>query len=238
MVKLPKGRGCTLTPTKEAVLNNFYGLKDVKLVLEQSLIRTRATLSVGDVVSTWHRGTRFELVVSKITPATYHAVTCINTDIEVDIGEVESEEVNPTSSQQPKAAAESSNDMEAGFRLGSGKTGTSSSPSQMSTEAATSTPLTSTAQLIPEPPVDQKDGVCIVQIRHSGGAGKRRFAVDTARMRDLFAFAASLMNRNDSAFQLVTRFPRRELRIDGTNENMTLQDAGLQRQELFLVEHI
>ena len=91
-VKLPKGRGCTLVPTKEAIQNNFYGLKDVKLVLEQSLIRSRATLSVGDIVATWHRGVKFDLNVTKVIPSLYNSVTCINTDIEVDIGEVESDE--------------------------------------------------------------------------------------------------------------------------------------------------
>ena len=233
MVKLPKGRGCTLTPTKEAVMNNFYGLKDVKLVLEQSLIRTRATLSVGDEVSTWHRGKEFKLLVSKIIPATYQAVTCINTDIEVDIGEVESEE----KTSEP-AAVETTNEKETGFRLGGGKTIASSQPTPASSAPAISSP-SATPDLIPEPPSDQKEGVCTVQIRHGGGHGKRRFAIETATLRDLFAFAASLMNRSDYTFQLVTRFPRREVRMDAANETMTLRDAGLEQgQELFLVENI
>merc|ERR1712176_1013509 len=52
LIKLPKGSACTLVPTIDAIHNGFYNLKDVKLVLEQSLIRTRATLSVGDTVYT------------------------------------------------------------------------------------------------------------------------------------------------------------------------------------------
>jgi hypothetical protein len=234
MVKLPKGRGCTLTPTKEAVENNFYGLKDVKLVLEQSLIRTRATLSLGDSISTWSRGVRFDLVVSKIAPATYHAVTCINTDIEVDIGEIQSEEKMPANSQSPVNGAAETKATETGFRLGSGKSLALSTPSLFSAKTSTQD---STMALLPEPPREQNENVCTIQIRYSGGQGKRRFAVDTARVMDLFAFAASLMNRCDSAFQLVTRFPRRELRMDAGNKNQLLQDAGIQQgQELFLVE--
>merc|ERR1712226_1668225 len=84
LVKLPKGRACTLIPTQEALQNGFYNLKDIKLVLEQSLIRTRAVLSVNDIVNTWHRGVQYNVQVSKLEPAYYGAVVCINTDITVD----------------------------------------------------------------------------------------------------------------------------------------------------------
>jgi hypothetical protein len=70
MVNLPKGQGFTLKPTKEAVGNNFYGLKDIELVLEQSLIKKRATLPLGNSICTWHFSVRFDLVISKIAPAT------------------------------------------------------------------------------------------------------------------------------------------------------------------------
>ena len=35
LLTLPKGKACILVPTEEAVQNGFYGLKDIKLVLEQ-----------------------------------------------------------------------------------------------------------------------------------------------------------------------------------------------------------
>ena len=47
LLKLPKGTGCTLVPSKEAIQSGFYDLKDVKLVLEQSLIRTSSAQSPG-----------------------------------------------------------------------------------------------------------------------------------------------------------------------------------------------
>lgn len=74
LVKLPKGRRCTVIPTMNAIRNGFHNLKDIKLVLEQSLIRTRATLSVYDLVHTWHRGTKFDLRVESVTPGDYQAV--------------------------------------------------------------------------------------------------------------------------------------------------------------------
>merc|ERR1712151_1187399 len=92
LVNLPKGRGCTLVPTKESVLKGFHNLKDMKAVLEQSLIRTRATLSLHDKVHCWHRGKKFDLTVTSLEPNTYNAVSCINTDIEVDFGSLNDDE--------------------------------------------------------------------------------------------------------------------------------------------------
>ncbi|KAG7364533.1 ubiquitin fusion degradation protein UFD1 [Nitzschia inconspicua] len=233
MVKLPKGRGCTLTPTQEAVRNNFYGLKDVKMVLEQSLIRTRATLSAGDVVSTWHRGVRFDLDVSKVIPTTFRAVTCINTDIEVDIGETESKTKENHANPQPH---QDDNEASSGFRLGTGTALSSSSKTTASLPGPLKTiPLQS---LLPEPPVEQEEGVCTVQIRHSGGGGKRRFAIHSARVKDLFAFAAAIVNQNEDSFRLVTRFPRRELKMVDARDK-TLAEVGLQQgQEMFLIENL
>jgi len=237
MVQLPKGTGCTLEPTKEAVMKNFYGLKDVKLVLEQSLIRTRATLSVGDEVSTWFRGTKFDLKVTKVLPSSFQAVRCINTDIEVEIGETKVEDNKATESSNitkpPKAATENS-----GFRLGTSQSATRTS--KVEDKATQVSPIS----LLPEPPMDQKAGVCTVLIRYSGGNGKRRFAVETAQVKDLFAFAASLIKQNEQTFRLVTRFPRRELSLAGadhssSNPELTLSEAGLQQgQEMFMVESL
>ena len=257
MVKLPKGTGCTLQPTEEAIKNNFYGLKDVKLVLEQSLIRTRATLSIGDKVSTWFRGTKFDLNVTKILPSTFQAVTCINTDIEVEIGETTTKEDNapaePSNIQKTstKTTTTTTSDNN-GFRLGSGQSTTHSSQVQGVALSHGGEATASLISLLPEPPVDQKAGVCTVQIRYSGGNGKRRFAIETAQAKDLFAFAASLIHQNERSFRLVTRFPRRELSLvdadqidDSGSSNsqlkvqadLTLNQAGLQPgQEMFIIE--
>lgn len=242
MVKLPKGKGCTLVPTKVAVQRGFYTLKDVKLVLEQSLIRTRATLSKGDVVSTWHRGVQYDLDVTKVIPSAFGAVTCINTDIEVDIGEVQSD---GKKSEGPLT----------GHKLGRGQTLGSTASAAIQAMVSESTPLTSSSSsssppvvLLPEPPADQTENIVNVQIRYSGGNGKRRFDVTNATVADLLDFAASRLlpssgtsgsntSTSTSSFRLVTRFPRRVLAKDPGATSTTLKDAGIQAgQELFLVE--
>lgn len=241
LLQLPKGKGCTLVPTQEAVQNNFYGLKDVKLVLEQSLIRTRATLSKGDMVCTWHRGVRFDLKVTKVIPSTYNAVTCINTDIEVDIGEAEA----PVTDTKPGANVDSAENIPAsraasapagGFTTG-GQTlgGSSSSTIPMETTAA-AVPME--VDLLPEPPAELKQGVCTVHIQHSQGTGKRRFLVAEATMKDLFAFADHLLGAAQGTYRLVTRFPRKVWTLDGSsNSGQSLADAGIVAgQERFMVE--
>ena len=265
MVQLPKGTGCTLVPTEEAVRNNFYGLKDVKIVLEQSLIRTRATLTIGDVVSTWHRGKKFDLDVTKVIPSYFRGVTCINTDIEVEIGETkinnvanDDEESNSNNDNNSKYKATNE---ETGFRLGTGKITTTSSLLKEDKGEKEAGALKQTSvnmlpiSLLPEPPIDKKDGVCTIQIRYSGGNGKRRFSIDTAKVKDLFVFASSLMNRDERSFQLVTRYPRKELHLIETNKSdsdnksnsssqtdmaeLTLNQAGLQQgQEMLMVEDL
>mmetsp|Transcript_5157 Transcript_5157/g.10798 ORF Transcript_5157/g.10798 Transcript_5157/m.10798 type:complete len:541 (-) Transcript_5157:3496-5118(-) len=258
MVQLPKGVGCTLVPTEDAVKNNFYGLKDVKMVLEQSLIRTRATLSTGDTVNTWHRGTKFDLKVTKVIPPAFRAVTCINTDIEVDIGETEtkteSAPANSSKSEKPTNPSDETTKENSGFRLGSSREGAKRVDESSHTTSRT-TQETPPVSLLPEPPTEQKEGVCTVQIRYSGGRGKRRFAVGTARVKDLFAFAASLIQQNERSFRLVTRFPRREfsladcgVQMDSSSENeaqselreeFTLDQAGIQPgQEMFMIEDL
>lgn len=246
LVKLPRGKGCTLVPTKEAIRNGFYGLKDVKLVLEQSLIRTRATLGVGDTVSTWHRGIEYDLRVTKVLPSTVQAVTCINTDIEVDIGEAEEQESTDslmyaaTNSAENADGASDSPAHTGGHTLG-GTSISTTMPSTSQTSASMGPPTLLEQDLLPEPPQDQKEGICTVQISSSGKTGRRRFDVTVATMNDLFAFAAFIAGLSMDSFQLVTRFPRtvysRDGKSGGDHQSRTLQAAGIgQGREAFMVE--
>jgi len=110
LVQLPKGKACKLAPTVHAVRSGFYNLRNIKSVLEQSLVRSRATLSVGDTVHTWHRGVKYDLTVSTVTPATYNAVTCINTDIEVEFGPAPGMEQDDDNNNEMKVDNNSSAD--------------------------------------------------------------------------------------------------------------------------------
>jgi hypothetical protein len=97
---------------------------------------------------------KFDLNVTKVFPSAFHAVTCINTNIEVDIGQVEEEEISTSQHQQPKP--------EQGHKLGTAKTLTI----MTSTTTSTTPPAPSTTIskiVFPQPPEDQKEGVCIIQ---------------------------------------------------------------------------
>ena len=240
LIKLPKGKNCTLVPTPDAVRNGFYNLKDIKLVLEQSLIRTRATLSVSDCVHTWHRGKKFDLMVKDVTPSGFGAVSCINTDIEVDFSAPEGMQEDATSTEIPKAkeseAKESSSFAPGtGYKLSDGPPKSSHDVPSASSQDQ-STPA---VDLPDEPPAEQKDNVCTVQIRGDGATGRRRFDIQTTTMRDLFAFASASCNLNDlegQSFRLVTRFPRR---VFEDSNDTTLEGAGIgQGQEMFMVERL
>jgi hypothetical protein len=220
LVQLPKGKACTLIPTEQAIHNGFYNLQDIKMVLEQSLARTRATLSVKDAVSTWHRGTRFDLTVSSVRPSTWQGILCVNTDIEVEFGEKNATEPNGnnTTTRMNETLGRSPNTQ------------------NETASTATAVKVVSTAlELRPEPPLDQTKGVCTVQIRADGVHSKRRFDVSVASANDLYSFAATLRANDSTNFQLVTRYPRRVL--DRTDK--TLQEANVMAgQELFLLERL
>jgi hypothetical protein len=237
LVDLPKGKACTLLPTLHAIETGFYGLQDVKLVLEQSLVRTRATLSVGDLVHTWSRGVQYDLQVTAVVPSTYNAVVCINTDIEVDFAHQPA--VDSRSSPHRKASP--SHETPGGSSLC--RRLVDSHPSSSTPEGR---PGRHVVNLLPEPPAEQTEGICVVQVRLDRASAKRRFDVNKATVKDLYEFAESafFVDRDASgsaSFRLVTRFPRRVIeRVAATtNDIQTLVSAGIATgHELLIVERI
>lgn len=236
LIQLPKGRAAKLQPSVEAIRNGFYNLKNIKLVLEQSLVRTRATISVGDTIHTWHRGIKFDLKVTHVTPNDYQSVSCINTDIEIDFETQPLEENENT--KAPVSDNNKNNVAGVGRRLGDDII--KATPSDM-----VNTPLLHTQELLPEPPTDQVENILIAQIRTAkGDRGQRRFDIFNATIGDLFKFAVSVQNSASGSkdenvplpmFCLVTRHPRRVATLD--NATLTLNDFGVTSgQELFLVE--
>lgn len=257
MVTLPKGKWCQLTPTANALKNGFYSLQNIKLVLEQSLSRTRATLTVGDVVHTWHRGIKYDLVVSKVKPSTFNAVTCINTDIEVEFGTPKRSNDDDDDSNNMLTSPgvnkdDGSNMMDATSASagGSGRVLAFSEGKENPHQSNASSWLKKLKRhdLPQEPsPGERADKVCVVQIRaFNGKQGKRLFLLDRTTVKDLFAFALSIMttSSNDddndvNPFQLVTRFPRRVLCYEINAKEQLLSDVGIgPGQELFMVEKL
>jgi hypothetical protein len=218
IVNLPKGKGATLTPTESAIKNGFYNLDDIKLVLEQSLVRTRATLTVGDMVHSWHRGKRFDLKVTAVRPSTYNAVLCLNTDLEIEFGQ------NEAIQEQMSALVNT--------KIGDGRRLSEAVKDVSKLDKRT---IASTDNQLPAEPPEDAESVCLVQIRSDAIHSRRRFDVNTTTISDLFVFASSIIK--EGPFQLVTRYPRRVFTLsDGT---LTLSDAGItMKQELLLVERL
>lgn len=241
LVKLPKGRSCTVIPTMNAIRNGFFNLKDVKLVLEQSLIRTRATLSINDLVHTWHRGIKYDLQVSSVTPSEYQAISIINTDLEVEIGANDEFEQEVQEQQAAMKSVSSTQQKSSAFASGKGHVLSAPTPATpAATTASQATIVVPSVELLPEPPADQTEGVCTVQIRGDGAAGRRRFNVHTATLKDLFAFASSLSGNADvNSFRLVTRFPRRVFALEEASSAKTLEYCDIRAgQEMFMVEKV
>jgi Ubiquitin fusion degradation protein UFD1/UBX domain len=240
LLQLPRGKTARLRPTMAAIHSGFYGLKDIKWVLEQSLARTRATLSLQDTVSTWHRGKRYDLTVMALTPAP--AVSIINTDIEVEFDSIEQHDQDGSNddntAQGPTGAVQ---EALMGRRLGDNAT--SSSLSTRKPVVASSTIIPQTPLVLPpEPPLDETDRVVKIQIRApAGGIVQRRFDFKHNTVADVYLLAESLLlqqQQEQQAFQLVTRFPRRVLvRDDPPSISPTLEQVGIaSKQELLLVE--
>ena len=239
--RLPAGTNCTFTPTKTSIENGFYSLKDIKVVLEQSLMRTRATLSRGDVIRTWRRGTSFDLIVSSLSPAQFGAVSCINTNLNVHFASLENDDMKDEPLAEDNVKPEP-----VGSRIlgtGSGRLLSEPAQPQESKSIETTSSKSQVIELPPEPANDIKEGVCTIQVRGrtpSGNTvtGRRRFVCTTSTLSHLFSFASHVCDGADpTIFRLVTRFPRRELQLTTMNENKTLESLDIsQGQESFIVE--
>jgi hypothetical protein len=230
---IPKGTGCTLVPSLESA-SEFSRLPNIKTALEQSLIRTRATLSLNDIVYCWYRGTKFDLRVRNVTPTTWGVVSCINTDMEVNIDY--HDVISPTDGDQSQLQdpSTSTRDIMPSPSLDSG------------TSMLQKRNLDYTSILPPEPDAAVEEGnVCTIMIRAGAGITdnqpqpqQRRFDRNTATLRDIHVFAAHVCNLSesemDSHFQLVSRFPRI---VFHNSPSILLIDSGLQSgQNLLLVE--
>ena len=227
---IPLGTKCTLQPTSIAIENGFYGLKNIKLALEQSLIRTRGCLNLKDVVPCWFRGKRFDLTVTEVVPSTVEAVSCVNTDVEVDIAAAD---VDKKSEEKPKALISTPS---TGYRLSDNRSNTVEPDVD---DDALHRQLN--LDLPPEPVFsEQSSNVITIQIRGEGGkvTSKRRFDSTLTSVKHIFSFAASenIFSGNVNSFHLVTRFPRRVISLS-TDGETRLTDIGLNiGREMLLIE--
>ena len=110
LLHLPKGTGMTLRPIlrtdPRSMAKSFYELQQdqIKYALEQSIQRTRATITLYDTLTTWYRGNEYQFLVTQLVatsspsnaPKTtingvYNAISCINTDIEIEFEPIDTD---------------------------------------------------------------------------------------------------------------------------------------------------
>lgn len=233
MVRLPKGKSVILRPTMSAIQMGFYHLKDIKLVLEQSLMRTRATLTVGDTIHTWHRGKRFDLTVQQVTPSTFDAISCINTDLEIQfdvpVASSQIQEGNGLSRLDDSVTATIVPQPSLGRRLN--ETAEMSIPNPVSSDTAVLHAERLLSQLLPEPPIDQHENVVTIQIRYRDRRNQRRFDIHKATVLDVFDFVRVAFGDSDpmadmnQSIQLVQRYPRRL--YSWQERSIPLSNAGI-----------
>merc|ERR1712157_92493 len=87
--------------------------------------------------------------------------------------------------------------------------------------------------MIPEPPADQTENICTIQIRGDKGSGRRRFDIQKSTIQDIFTFARTMTSAH--RFQLVTRFPRSVI-SESNNLVATLFAQG--SQEALMIEKL
>merc|ERR1712125_269865 len=150
------------------------------------------------------------------SPPDFSAVSCIDTDIALHINSPEPPKQQPV--QKPPSPISKT---------------LSPEPDQQQQQSQGNHEQKINAQLPTEPPIDQIQNICLIQIRSRSGTIKRRFDITKSNVSDLFTFVSVSLQLDDN-FQLVTRFPRN---VYEKNNVEILVDAGfVQGQQLLMVE--
>lgn len=77
-LRLEKGTFAKVQPKK----GGMTMISEIRAMLEHNM-RKHATLTVGDILTVWHRGKAFDLTVIELKPENF--VTVIDTDLEIDL---------------------------------------------------------------------------------------------------------------------------------------------------------
>jgi len=189
---------------------------------------------------------KFDLQVTSVTPSDYNAISCINTDIEVDIGALETdgkddEAMKTTTNPTTKVVEEKKSRFE-----GTGHTLMDKSPSSSSSKASpTQSTAITTQQLLsqpipPEPSATQKENVTTIQIRNERGQtiGRRKFDVSVHTLSHLFVYVSSILGDDtdggESTFRLVSRFPRHVWILEEDKKDDVLEECGVNAGQMML----
>jgi UBX domain len=197
LLQLPKGTGMTLRPIihTDNTTKSFYELQQdqVKYALEQSIQRTRATITLYETLTTWYRGNEYQFLVTKLVVASsnsngtntnvYNAISCLNTDIEIDFEPMDTDDDTTTGNKDTTTTTSSNSVVPHHTTKTTGRrlmdepvTATPpAAPQQDHTTTKINHPnhiprsplVTETMKLAPEPLMEEKNNVITIQFRWS-----------------------------------------------------------------------
>lgn len=225
-VRLPKVTLVKFQPVE----NRFYGLEDVKLILEENM-RHHSALTLGDVVTIWHRGKKYLLKVTHILPEAQGSL--IDTNVEVDFEESVEHKAHQSTSEATNSQ------VQGGHILGSSNSSIVGTSNQTASALPSAAPVSIHSPVsIPEEPVASGDAVQY-KFRIQGKNLSRRF-LKTDPVANLFEYLRYIALSSDSGplrslcdqgktLQLTSRFPTRVI-VEGSPElasGRTIEEYGL-----------
>ena len=248
-VVLPKCSYVKIQPK----LNKFFAVEPVKLMLEQNL-QYHSALSIQDNLVVWYRGNSFELIVADIKPAQYCSL--VNADVEVDIDlsieSKEKQEQQVSTSSIKASTGDSYTSSVFSFNTTEAKSykptnDNNEKISKVVADINTNTkynPVSMTS-LLPEPSeIDGNyDADKLIVCKFKTVKGKthlRKFTEDT-KLSQLFIFISIELKLNEyemkNLLEISIRFPMKKFTFKGNDDvdTMTLKDAGLNRNEILLL---
>ena len=247
-VTMPKVSYACLQPLRNA----FQAVEEVKHCLEQNL-RYHTSLSVGDLVTIWHRGAAHQLRVKSMKPNDFGSL--LQTDVEVDLDMsaefLDSQEVpalgqiNPTGSKgavkegaaatmivdEPSSAFQGFGATTGGGRTLDSDSGTSSVPVAFAVEKEKDVDIN-----MPDEPASGEEGVVACRLRLSTGATLTRRYRKTDALNAVFELAARQLHVDRSALRLSTSFPTRTIEYDADiAAGQTLEQAELTSSQIMFM---
>ena len=218
-VQLPKVTYACLRPLR----NSFQAVGPVKECLEENL-RYHSALSVGDLITVWHRGRAHQLRVQRMSPAAHG--TLIQTDVVIDLDTSEEH----LSAAKAQASVEALSVRPALFAQ--------TAPSPAIVAPSPAMPEEETIELPEEPPQGSAD-VVACRLRVPNGATLTRRYRRSDALTALFELAARNMRTRRDGIQLSTRFPTRVFEYkDIAESKQTLEQAGITENQVFLVSAV
>lgn len=221
-------------------LNVFSNVGPVKSVLEENL-RLHSTLTLGDTVTVWYRGSSYELQAKEIVPDDplyNHGGSLVNTDVEVDIDVsqeyVEKHALTPLdSTRQSCGSAPAQKQTLSGPSLQDPLQSRFQQVSASVQAKCDDMDMTNESIDIPEEPQPDTAGVVTCKVSLPGGSSITRRVLRSNDIATLFLFVRSAeatigtQSLKDKILQLSTRYPTRKFVEHDPSSMVSFESAGI-----------